>query len=86
MKLKVIIHPAEEGGFWAEVPAIPGKHFARILENHGWVLVRINGSYHVYMKSGNTARISLPIHNNEDLKIGLLRHFIKVAGITEAEL
>ncbi|NLX14820.1 MAG: type II toxin-antitoxin system HicB family antitoxin [Phycisphaerales bacterium] len=24
MKLKVIIHEAEEGGLWAEVPAIPG--------------------------------------------------------------
>ena len=24
MKLKVIVHEAEEGGFWAEVPSIPG--------------------------------------------------------------
>jgi predicted RNase H-like HicB family nuclease len=24
MKLKVLIHPADEGGFWAEVPALPG--------------------------------------------------------------
>lgn len=24
MKLKVIIHKAQEGGYWAEVPAIPG--------------------------------------------------------------
>jgi predicted RNase H-like HicB family nuclease len=24
MKIKVVIHPAEEGGFWAEVPALPG--------------------------------------------------------------
>lgn len=24
MKLKVHVHPAEEGGFWAEVPALPG--------------------------------------------------------------
>ena len=24
MKIKVIVHDAEEGGFWAEVPAIPG--------------------------------------------------------------
>ena len=24
MKLKVVIHEAEEGGFWAEVPSIPG--------------------------------------------------------------
>jgi predicted RNase H-like HicB family nuclease len=24
MKLKVIIHEAEEGGYWAEAPSIPG--------------------------------------------------------------
>jgi predicted RNase H-like HicB family nuclease len=24
MKLKVLIHSAEEGGYWAEVPALPG--------------------------------------------------------------
>ncbi len=24
MKIKAVIHPAEEGGFWAEVPALPG--------------------------------------------------------------
>ena len=24
MKLRVVVHEAEEGGYWAEVPAIPG--------------------------------------------------------------
>lgn len=24
MKVKAIVHPAEEGGYWAEVPALPG--------------------------------------------------------------
>ena len=24
MKLKVIVHEAEDGGFWAEAPSIPG--------------------------------------------------------------
>lgn len=24
MKIRAIIHPAEEGGYWAEVPALPG--------------------------------------------------------------
>lgn len=38
MKLKVIIHEAEEGGYWAEVPAIPGcatqgDTFAELLTN-----------------------------------------------------
>ena len=38
MKLKVIVHEAEEGGFWAEVPAIPGcatqgETFKELLQN-----------------------------------------------------
>ena len=38
MKLKVIVHEAEEGGYWAEVPAIPGcatqgETFEELLEN-----------------------------------------------------
>ena len=24
MTIKAIVHPAEEGGFWAEVPVLPG--------------------------------------------------------------
>lgn len=24
MKIKILVHQAEEGGFWAEVPALPG--------------------------------------------------------------
>jgi predicted RNase H-like HicB family nuclease len=24
MRIKALIHPAEEGGYWAEVPALPG--------------------------------------------------------------
>jgi len=24
MKLKIVVHEVEEGGYWAEVPAIPG--------------------------------------------------------------
>jgi predicted RNase H-like HicB family nuclease len=24
MKVKIVVHEAEEGGYWAEVPALPG--------------------------------------------------------------
>ncbi|MDQ3321711.1 MAG: type II toxin-antitoxin system HicB family antitoxin [Acidobacteriota bacterium] len=38
MKLKVVVHQAEEGGYWAEVPAIEGcatqgETFEELLEN-----------------------------------------------------
>ena len=38
MKVKIIVHEAEEGGYWAEVPAIPGcatqgETFEEVLKN-----------------------------------------------------
>ena len=63
-----------------------GKEFARLLEKHGWKLKRVKGSHHVYMKVGNPARISVPIHGNRPLKIGLMKHLAKLAGIEEKEL
>ena len=38
MKLKAVIHEAEEGGYWAEIPAIPGcatqgETFEELLKN-----------------------------------------------------
>jgi predicted RNA binding protein YcfA (HicA-like mRNA interferase family) len=68
------------------VKTITGKEFAHLIKARGWTLVRISGSHHVYMKCGISARISLPIHSNTDLKIGLLRHFMKIAGMTENDL
>jgi len=38
------------------------------------------------MKDGGIIRICLPIHGNEDLIIGLLRYFMKIAEIAEEEL
>lgn len=49
MKVKVIVHDAEEGGYWAEVPALPGcvtegDTFEELLTNlydavEGWLSV-----------------------------------------------
>lgn len=38
MKIKVVVHETEEGGYWAEVPAIPGcatqgETFEGLLQN-----------------------------------------------------
>ncbi|MBF0632964.1 MAG: type II toxin-antitoxin system HicA family toxin [Magnetococcales bacterium] len=61
---------------------LTGKELARLLEQHGWSLQRVKGSHHVYIKPGNPARISVPIHGNTSLKKGLLHHLLKLAGIS----
>jgi predicted RNA binding protein YcfA (HicA-like mRNA interferase family) len=40
----------------------------------GWKLLLISGSHHIYSKPGSVVRLSIPIHGNRPLKIGLLRH------------
>jgi len=66
--------------------AISGKELARLLERHTWTLMRVHGSHHVYGKQGSVVRISVPIHSNRPLKIGLLKHLLKMAGLKETDL
>jgi len=63
--------------------SMSGKQLAKLLEANGWILLRVQGSHHIYGKTGVTSRISIPIHGNKDLKIGLLRHLLKTAGLLE---
>ena len=66
--------------------SIPGKRLCKVLEKKGWHLKTIRGSHHVYMTSGKKERISVPVHGNKDLKIGLLRAVMKIADISEKDL
>ena len=66
--------------------AVSGKRLCRLLEIRGWELKRINGSHHIYAKAGSNLRISVPVHGDSALKIGLQKQIMKMAGIEESEL
>ena len=66
--------------------SLSGRDFARLVERRGWRLLRINGSHHIYGKDGGEVRLSIPVHGNTPLKIGLLHHLAKLSGIQEDEL
>jgi len=66
--------------------SVSGRELARIVERRGWTLLRVSGSHHIYGKPGSIVRLSIPIHGNKVLKIGLLRHLLKIAEISEDEL
>jgi predicted RNA binding protein YcfA (HicA-like mRNA interferase family) len=66
--------------------AVSGKKLSKLLEQHGWKLLRIQGSHHIYGKPGSIVRISIPIHGNKSLKSGLLKHLLKKAGLPEDAL
>ena len=66
--------------------AVSGKAFAKVVERNGWSLLRISGSHHIYGKSGEVARLSIPIHSNQPLKLGLQRALMKLAELEDADL
>jgi predicted RNA binding protein YcfA (HicA-like mRNA interferase family) len=55
----------------------------RIIERRGRTLLRINGSHHIYGKTGTVVSLSVPIHGNKPLKVGLLRHLAKLADLSD---
>lgn len=66
--------------------SLSGKKLCKLLEQNGWLLLRINGSHHIYGKPGSIIRLSVPVHGNQALKAGLLKYLVKQAGLNEEDL
>ncbi len=66
--------------------SISGKKLCKIVEQKGWTLKKVTGSHHIYQKSGVNKILSIPVHRNQDLKIGTLKALMKIAELTEEDL
>ncbi len=65
---------------------ISGKAMCVLIKRKGWTLARVEGSHHIFTKTGSNLRITVPVHGNRDLKSGLQRSIMKHSGISENEL
>jgi predicted RNA binding protein YcfA (HicA-like mRNA interferase family) len=66
--------------------SISGKQLCKVVERQGWVLERVTGSHHIHSHPNFDAILSIPVHRNQDLKVGTLRALMKVAQISEDDL
>ncbi|BAZ68857.1 MAG: type II toxin-antitoxin system HicA family toxin [Pelatocladus maniniholoensis HA4357-MV3] len=66
--------------------SISGKRLCKIVEQKGWVLRRITGSHHIYENLEVEQILSIPVHRNQDLKVGTLRALMKIAQLTEEDI
>jgi predicted RNA binding protein YcfA (HicA-like mRNA interferase family) len=57
-----------------------------VLERHGWILLRINGSHHIYGRPDVSIILPVPVHGNDDLATGTQRALMRQAGLTDADL
>ncbi|MEI6430033.1 MAG: type II toxin-antitoxin system HicA family toxin [Pseudanabaena sp. ELA607] len=66
--------------------SVSGKKLCKIVEGKGWVLKKVTGSHHIYEKLGENKIISIPVHRNQDLKLGTLKSIMKIAELSEDDL
>ncbi|PHJ56699.1 periplasmic or secreted lipoprotein [Nostoc linckia z18] len=66
--------------------SISGKQLCKIVEQKGWVLRRITGSHYIYEKPEQQQILSIPVHRNQDLKVGTLKALMKIAQLSEDDL
>lgn len=66
--------------------SVSGRVLARALERQGWELLRVHGSHHIYGRDGSGVRLTVPMHENQVLMVGLQHHIMATAGITESDL
>jgi predicted RNase H-like HicB family nuclease len=60
VKIKVVVHEAEEGGFWAEVPAIPG------CATQGDTLDELMSNVHEAVKGCLSVEVEEPMRTDRD--------------------
>lgn len=58
---------------------LTGKEMFKLLKAHGWTDKRQEGSYHQLFKDGK--RITVPVHENEDLKKKIDHKILREAGL-----
>ncbi len=66
--------------------SISGKQLCKLVEQKGWILQRITGSHYIYANPELQQILSIPVHRNQDLKIGTLRALMKLAQLSEEDL
>ena len=54
----------------------------KLIEDDGWVLVRVTGSHHHFKHPTKSGLVTIP-HPKKDLGIGLVQKLLKQAGINK---
>ncbi len=66
-----------------QLPILSGREMVRVLEGHGWEVVRQRGSHIIMVKVGSQTTLSIPDH--KEVAKGTMRSLIRLAGLTVQE-
>lgn len=68
-----------------KLPVHSGKEVRRVLESHGFQLVRQRGSHMVMQRSGDEGTTTIPVPDHDELRTGTLRSIVRQSGLAVEE-
>lgn len=68
-----------------KLPVISARKVIKILKKKGYILDRIHGSHHVFIRESDQKSVSVPVHAGRDLGRGITLAILKDADITVDE-
>lgn len=68
-----------------KLPVLSGRDVRRVLESHGFQLVRQRGSHMVMQRSAADGTTTIPIPDHDELRTGTLRSIIRQSGLAVEE-
>ncbi len=60
---------------------LSGKELIKLAIENGWTEIRVRGSHHHFKKDGVPYLVTIPVHGNQSLKVGLEKKILKDLGI-----
>jgi len=68
-----------------KLPRASGDKHVSAFKAAGWQVNHIEGSHHILIKDDSDIHLSIPVHKNKILGVGLLKKLINKAGLTNEE-
>jgi predicted RNA binding protein YcfA (HicA-like mRNA interferase family) len=66
-------------------PRASGDRHVSAFKATGWQVNHIEGSHYILIKNDGKIHLSIPVHKNKTLGVGLLKKLINKAGLTNEE-
>ena len=68
-----------------ELPALSAREVCRVLEKHGFLIVRQKGSHIILRKQLSDRRITVPVPDHPEIAKGTLKSIIDQSEIDKSE-
>lgn len=68
-----------------KLPVVTAQKLIKVLKKKGFVLDRVHGSHHIFVRTKDQITVSVPVHKGRDLGRGITKAILEDAHMSQEE-